>query len=236
MINRLYNFSDSEFLQYASNIVLYLNEDLLAFSSFDPSLNMEKKGAIQQLVDVLLAEGGDEMSQARLAAHTDEVHKAMDACRQHVRDLHYWVGKAFPDSSALKQQFGIGRMKQFGYTADGMTRQLTHLQGLITTHHNELVEVGAPSAVLEAITIQLGALEKALEEREQCKNQRIVMTEARIRQLNELYLHLRDFRWAAPLVFRDSAAKNKHYRLPVQPRKQRTPNFPDDEDEWDGVV
>lgn len=215
MISRNYNYSDETLIQYASDQLSYLQEDLSAFEAFDEDLGAAKRDAMQVLTDWALSEGGDEVNVSRLGGYTEKVQEEMENARKLYGQLRYWVAKAFPGRKAVQRQFGIGRFSKIADSQEALIRFMSGLAESVNDYRTQLEAAKAPVTLLDSVAGQASALRAANDAQEKKKGNRTVDTEDRIRKLNELHRHTRDYNAAAEHVFYDSAAKRDRYRTPA---------------------
>lgn len=216
MINRNYNYSDETLIQYASDQLSYLREDLPAFKAFDEDLATAKRDAMQALTDWALNEGGDEVNVTRLGDYTEKVQEEMENARKLYGQLRYWVIKTFPGRKAVQRQFGIGRFSKIADSQETMVRFMSGLAESVRDYRPQLEEAKSPAALLDSVAKQASALRVANDAQEKKKGNRTVDTEERIKKLNELHQHTRDYNAAAEHVFYDSPAKRDRYRTPAK--------------------
>ncbi|WP_420578648.1 hypothetical protein [Ekhidna sp.] len=214
MVIRNYKYSDDLLIQYASDQLSFLAEDLDDFTAFDPDLGATKRDQMQTLVEWALMEGGDEINVSKLGDLTDALHQEMDNARKLYNQLRYWVIKAFPTRKAVQRQFGIGR---FSKVADSQETMVTFFSGLVQSvadYRAQLEAANAPAALLDSVATQATALADANNAQEKKKGNRGVDTEERVTKLNELYELTKAYNTAAEYVFFDSPAKRDRYRPP----------------------
>ena len=216
MANRTFNYSDETLTQYASDQLSFLEEDLPDFEAFDPDLGTTKRDAMVDLVQWALSEGGDDINVSKLGDFTEQVLSEMNNSRRLFNQLRYWVMKAFPNRKAVQRQFGIGRFRKITGSQEAMVVFLNNLSSAIEEYRDELLAINTPAALLDGVPTQASALQAANNAQEKKKGNRMVDTESRIEQLNELHQHTKDYNTAAEYVYYDSPAKRDRYRPPTK--------------------
>ncbi len=214
MAKKSFNYSQETLLQYANDQLSFLEDDLDDFTAFDPDLGTTKRDAMAELIQWVLNEGGDNMNVSQLSDTTETVMNEMKNARVMYNQLRYWVVKAFPNRKAIQRQFGVGR---FGKLADSQEAMVTFLSALAQTIQEfraDLEAAGAPAALLDSVAPQAQTLLQANNAQEKKKGSRTVDTEERVRRLNELHQHTKDYNNAAEFVFYDSPAMRDRYRPP----------------------
>ncbi|MEP1096099.1 MAG: hypothetical protein ABJG78_13375 [Cyclobacteriaceae bacterium] len=201
-------------VQYATNQLGFLEEDLDAFIAFDSDLGAAKRDAMIALRDWALNEGGDEMNVSKLGDRTEIVLGELENSRRLYNQIRYWVAKTFPKRKAIQRQFGIGRFTKIADSQEAMIAFMIGLSQSVAEYRSELEGSGAPAAVLDSVEPQAEALQAANIAQEKKKGNRTVDTEERISQLNQLHQHAKEYNVAAEFVFYDSPAMRDRYRPP----------------------
>ena len=213
-MNRNFKFSDEILLQYGSTTVGYLATDLPLFQAFDKDLNKAKADALTALMETALREGGDDHKVAQLGEKTELVLAEYQNSKALFSQLRYWVVKAFPSQKAVQRQFGVGRFHKSAKSQPSMIEFMYEVAETTAQYKKELIAVGIDKALLNKIAKQPQLLQAANQAQEQNKGNRTVDTEERVKRLNQLFDHLRDYNNAAEYVFMSHPAKRDNYRPP----------------------
>ncbi|MEM9337846.1 MAG: hypothetical protein AAGA66_03905 [Bacteroidota bacterium] len=217
MPTRNYKYSDDELIQYANNLLGYLEDDLPDFEAFDADLGTPKKEALSTLVIWGLEEGGDELNVAKLGDFTQRLLEEMATARKLYNQLRYWVVKTFPNRKAVQRQFGIGRFRKVAASQAGLISFFSSLKDSIADYRVQLEAAKTPPDLLDQIALQGQALSRAQQDQEKKKGSRTVDTEERVKKLNELFDLTRAYNAAAEFVYFDLPAKRDLYRPPASP-------------------
>lgn len=213
-MTKTFNYSKETLIRYATDLANFLVEDLPDFESFDPDLNEGKRQEMIALKDWALSEGGDEINASLLADTTEQVNEELENSRKLYSQGRYWVMKAFPGRKAVQRQFGIGRFSKITDSQGAMVAFMKSLAESVADYRTQLEEAGTPVALLDSFATQAKDLEDANNAQEKKKGSRTIDTEERIRKLNALHQHTKDFNAAAEFVYYDSPAKRELYRPP----------------------
>ncbi len=211
---RKFRYSDEVLIEYASTVSGHLENDLEAFTAFDKDLNTAKHDQLKQLIATLQSEGGDTLKVMQQSDQTEKLLQEINASKMMFSQIRYWVLKAFPDRNAIQRMFGVGRFKVVSASQPRLVEFMFELAESVKTYEAELKAAGAPESLLNGVSAQAEALNKANQVQEQMKGTRTVTTESRIQQLNSLFDMLRAFNNAAEFVFFSEPAKRELYRPP----------------------
>jgi hypothetical protein len=225
MLLRKLNYSDDVLVQYANKVLSEWQEDLPAFTAFDPELGEAKRDEMSQLVTWALNEDGDDLNVSKLGDLTDALLQELENARRLYQQLRYWVIKAFPERVAVKRQFGIGRYRKVAGSQEAMISFFNSLKQSVEDYRTALEAVNTPPSLLDGVDTQAEALSTAQQAQEKKKGDRTIDTEERIKSLNQLYAYTQAFNAAAEFVYYDSAAKRDLYRPP----NSYEPDYGDDE-------
>ena len=215
-MRKTFKFSQETLLRYATDQTSFLEEDLKDFLAFDPNLNVEKRERMIELINWALSEGGDEINMSVISNTTEKVNEELKNAKNLYHQGKYWVLKAFPESKAIQRQFGIGRFSKIAKNQESMVSFMKSFAQSMRDYQTQLEAACTPPGFVDFITAQAESLEAANNEQEKKKGSRIIDTEERIRKLNELHQHTKDFNAAAEFVYHDSPAKRDLYRPPSQ--------------------
>lgn len=213
-MTRNFSYSDEVLMEYGSTILGHLEDDLDAFTTFDPDLNQAKYDELDSLLETSLKEGGDELNVATLGDLTEKVLEEVKKSKLLFNQLRYWVIKAFSNRKAIQRQFGIGRFRKVSASQPRLVEFMFDLAESVEQHREALKAVGTSDELLDQVAVQAKALMVANRNQEKLKGSRTVDTEDRVKQLNELFDILRAFNNAAELVFHDQPARRELYRSP----------------------
>ncbi len=215
MIERKYALSDSLLLEWADINSENLTKDIAKFQEFDPQEFPETlPEMIEQRVTDALIEGGDSNNKALLGTKTLTVRQAIQNCKDYLKDLKYWVKKAYPDNPVIQRQLGVNRIGSIFRTQPRLIQFMENLPGVIKMHRTRFEEVGTPVDLLDKSAPLSKALRQANKDQEKQKGDRAIDTEARIIHLNSLYDLLQKLNEAAESVFKNEPVRRSRYKVP----------------------
>ncbi|MBN2615018.1 MAG: hypothetical protein JXR71_04930 [Bacteroidales bacterium] len=213
-VTRDYHLSDAVFLEHSEVIAATLPADLPAFTAFDATFTADYVTGFQQAIDESKAILPDAVLIDEMAAYTHKVEKAMDACYEDYKTLAYFVRKAFKDSPAVRNQFGLNDIKKARMSQPKMIVFMESLAKTALKYSEELLAVGCPQSLIDGLPAQATALHDANIAQEQYKDERALQTQLRIQLLNKVYALLRPLYEAAKFVFADDPQRLSVYTLP----------------------
>ena len=178
------------------------NNHLSEFENFDSALNAAFAAAWLAKVEEFLLHPTDETTVDLLQDKTQTVHEQTEVVIGLVREVEYFVKRAFPNQPRKLLEFGFEllykrRLSKFSE----MLIDCHVLQMMIDTYSAPLLLAGMPATLPTTFESELDKLMKAVLTQERYKRQRILLTTQRITLFNELYSMHRQVAAAAQNVF-----------------------------------
>ncbi|RED94890.1 hypothetical protein [Marinoscillum furvescens] len=225
-LERKYNISDALLLAHVSKIVQQLPEDLDEIQSTISLINEQFATQLREDYMTALREGGDDLAKGTVGQHTQAMIEAMDESKTLVKKLRFWVAEAFANDPAAQRSFQLHQFWKVANNQPALIRFMNTLAAQVTAQKGQLMAVGASESFLDAIVINAERLAEADAIQEQSKGGRLQATQTRIQALNSLYERVIKLSRAADIVFEESPAAARFYKLP-----QPTPEAEDVEEE-----
>lgn len=211
---RLFNFSDAILLEHATRVEATLPNDIADFVAFDSTFDQRYPVQLTQVLSDIASIKPDQVVVDEQAALTETLNNTMAACNNAFRTIVYFVRKAFPDSKAKQNQFGLNDIKKVRDNQPSMILFMETFATTVAQHKDELIAQGCNAELVD----QMPALSKALKDsnldQEKFKKGRGIITQERVIKLNELYKLLIPISEIAQIIYADNPAMLNVYLMP----------------------
>lgn len=193
----------------------YLQEDLIDFTKYDEEITLDWVDRLEEKIDAAEAIPIDETVvdvQVGLGKVLDDKMKAGE---EHFQDVKYYVGKAFPNSIDVQNEFGFD---DYGKARGNVAKFILFLKkvGLKLNHakyKDTLRAKGMPITVLTLSAALAGEIETADRNYDNSKKGRTGTTQDRRISYNEVWDMLAMLCAAGKNVYRKNYAKYRRYIL-----------------------
>ena len=214
--NRLFSGSDADMLQASRVMQGIFVEDLTSFTAFDNSFAEPFADNWLAKIDECSAIVWDSSYVDTQAALTQKVEDKMEECRVFVATMKYFVEKAFPDQREIQSRFGFDDYEKARRSQTKMIQFLGILSKTAGEYSAQLTAAGFTQEKIDQISTLQTGLTNADYEQELSKKKRPLVTQERIRSLNECYEFLQKVSKAGKLIFAADYAKYQQYLLPIE--------------------
>lgn len=199
----------------------FFEERQAAFMAFDPSFDATFLAAWKNaLDDTAFDTMGDDQQVYEGIILLDEIKSPMDRCRDKYREVKYYAGKAFPGNSEVMREFGERKYSQVSASHLKMVKFMEEMHGVAEKYKTDIIAKGYTQSAIDQIATLATELHDDNLAQQLKKKERPSATRQRIEKLNELYAFGQAVAEVAPLVFRDSPAHQKMFRLGIGNRKR----------------
>ena len=211
--DRMYSTSDAEMLETADVIAASLGDDIGDFTAFDSTLTADYVTTVQGAVGRVKEIKPDNVVIDEMGEWTQKVDAAMKKSSDAYSNLAYFVRKAFNGNIAVQNQFGLNDYKKARDSQAKMVLFMETLGDQATAHHDELVAAGCGEDVITTVSEVATELRESNIGQEKFKKERGVLTQERVKRLNEVYQLLVPLSEAAQIIYRDDPARLSKYTL-----------------------
>ncbi|GET33844.1 hypothetical protein PbJCM13498_27070 [Prolixibacter bellariivorans] len=211
--DRMYSTSDAEMLESAEVIAASLSDDIGDFTAFDSTMTPDYVTTVQGAVGRVKEIKPDAVIIDEMSEWTQKVDAAMKKCSNAYNNVAYFIRKAYNGNTAVQNQFGLNDYMKVRDSQAKMVLFMETLGDMGTAHHDELVAAGCGESVITSITEVATELREANINQEKYKKERGVLTQERVKRLNEVYQLLVPLSDAAQIIYRDDPARLSKYTL-----------------------
>ena len=210
---RLYTVSDAAMLLRAETVNASLPEDIADFTAIDTTLDETYPTTISSALSNVLAIKTDQVIIDEQAQLTENLLAKSKECSTGYRTIAYFARKAFPDSPAVQNQFGLNDYEK---ARDNQAQMILFMESMAATaqrYSAELIAEGCSQATIDNIAALATGLKAANTAQEKFKKDRGVITQERVIKLNELYKLLTPISEVAQIIYADNPAMLAKYVL-----------------------
>jgi len=211
---RSYNITDADLLQHGETVATVIVEDIEDFTHFDATFQEEYPTSIQNAIGAVKAIKTDMVVIDEMAEKTTAVNKALTDCNRSFRNIKYFVEKAFPDNRAIQNQFGFNDIAKYRTDATGMIVFMGDFITIVSKYESELTQQGCNTSLLDELPSLRDNLQTAKVTQELFKKERGLITQKRVKKLNELYRLLSPVSEVASIIYNDDKARLARYTFP----------------------
>ena len=208
---RKYNSSDSYLfetsLTFHGLFLMHINN----FNSFDSMLDAnfaDKWRSSIKEVELLVRDSAVRDQQSQL---TKEVDTNLELARKKYREVKYFVEKAFANSVAHQNEFGLDTYNDIRTVAASMVLFLEEIHQACTKYAAKLIANGYDQQRIDGIINIKEALRESNLAQEMFKKGRPTQTKERIAILNACYDFTAQVSAAAQIVFEDEPSKAQQF-------------------------
>lgn len=214
-IIRKYKVSDPYMLSFNKTKLGYFTDDQAAFSGFDADFTTPFETNWAGVIEAAELIPTDETLKDQLQQLTALVEEAAEKCRTKFQHSKYFIEKAFPDSPAVRNEFGFDDYDKARRTQLGTLQFMRTFFATATKYAVELDAVGYNAAAVAEIDVLRADLDKANNDQEKFKGTRTLKTEERIIAMNKAWDVMVQVCKAGKIIFAADPAKYQLYLLPA---------------------
>jgi hypothetical protein len=221
---RLFKVPEAMLLEHAEVVAEMFATDAADFTAFDSTLTVEYGTTIKNAVSAVTALKSDQVIIDQMAELTQGVLNAMGTCNTDYKTIAYFVRKAFKNNKAMQNQFGFNDIEKVRKSQPKMVLFMEEHAGTAMEHKTELVAQGCKEELIDKLLLDALNLKTANINQEKFKKERGVITQERVKLLNEVYKLLKPISEVAQIIYSDDAARLAKYNLPRPKSSQNTPD------------
>lgn len=200
-------------LESAEVIAASLSDDIGDFTAFDSTMTPDYVTTVQGAVGRVKEIKPDAVIIDEMSEWTQKVDAAMKKCSDAYNNVAYFIRKAYNGNTAVQNQFGLNDYMKVRDSQAKMVLFMETLGDMGTAHHDELVAVGCSEDVITTVSEVATELRESNIGQEKFKKERGVLTQERVKRLNEVYQLLVPLSEAAQIIYRDDPARLSKYTL-----------------------
>jgi hypothetical protein len=217
-IVRLYKIADAYVIEFIKTLRTFFIADQAEFVNEDsnyasPTFEDDWETAIVAAENEPTAEQRED----QLMQLTETVNTEMEVCRDVFQSAKRYIKKAFPNSTAHWNEFGLDDYDKARQTQPKMIKFMKLLHNTAVKYTAELTApaVNFSQARIDEIKVAHDNLDKANNNQETFKKNMLTHTENRVKLHNAAWLIATDVAEVGKLLFKDQYAKYQHYLLPA---------------------
>ena len=210
---RNYKGPDIDMLSSMRDMCTHFEANLAAFSAFDPSLDATFLANWKTVQDNAWRDVGDEREVIEGEILLEKAVTALEKCQLKYIDVKYYAGKAFPNNKEALKEFGQGVYSKVRKSPLKMVQFMETLHGVATKYKTQLIAQHYTQAAIDEIETLTNHLRTDNQAQQLKKKERPTETRNRVELLNTYYGFGQQVAAVAPIVFRQSEAKRKLFRL-----------------------
>lgn len=210
-IFRLFRGTDGEMLEAARTTQVLLSQDLVAFTTFDATIDGAFVSTFLDAITDAEAIISDNVVIDELVEKTENVETAMERARIKYREVKYFAQAAFPNSIGIQNQFGLNDYDRARKSTTQMIAFLEDMYSVCQKFNAKLIDSGYSQVRIDEIKDIRENLLQFNSSQEVFKKTRTKLTEDRITVLNNCYNYMTKVNAAAQLVYMNDYAKQKQF-------------------------
>lgn len=204
-------------LEYAKKLLAFFSADLADFiaedSNYSSPFDTDWESAMQAAELIPTAEQRDD----ELTQLTQKVELEMTNCRDVFQGMKRYIKKAFPVSPEHWNEFGFDDYDGIRDKQPVMIQFMKRLHTTATKYAAQLTDpaVNFSAARIAEIETRANALDKANNEQEVFKKNRLTYTRERVEAYNAVWNTCTDVANTGKFIYRNQYDKYQHYLLPA---------------------
>jgi hypothetical protein len=207
-------------LEIAKNMNQSFINDNDKFKAFDPELNLNYAAIVQTQIEAVEAISPDYVLRAQQMRETQNVIKVSNAAISNIRNIKYFVERAFPDDPLHLYEFGFPELRKVVNTQSKLVEFLKNFAISVNKYKAELTAKGLPQAAIDQCNQIAIDLERANIQQIRAKKARYIATGHRVKAYNQLWQLIGNVAKAGKLIFENQADYQRNYILDDAPRKK----------------
>lgn len=214
-LKRKFNVDSLYMLEFSKTMRTHFLDEQATFSDFDADFATPFEVDWQTAIDEAEAVLPDEVIKDQLQQLTADVEAAMEACRVKFQSSKYFIEKAFPNSPAIRNEFGFNDYKKNRLGQLSLLQFMQTFFKTATKYAAELAAVGYDAAAVAEIETLSVALNDSNIAQEKFKGTRQLTTEERIVKHNAVWDITVRVSKAGKIIFMNDPAKYQLFLLPA---------------------
>ena len=214
-VNRNYSMTDAVMLETAKIKHQFFVNDMIRFGAFDPDFNARWSQDWLDAIKEAELSIKDVSVVGEQAQQTEKVLAVLDRCAAKVREVRFFVKKAFPGNQTVLREFGLHHFNAVRNAQAQMIQLMQIIHGRSLKYDNELGEVNYTAAHIDEIRLLKEELNAANHAQEMFKGSRPALTQERIKLLNKVWTCTRQACEAGKIIFAGDKARHDRFLLPA---------------------
>ncbi len=202
-------------IEFNKTMLGHFTDEQAVFASFDADFTAPFETNWQTTINDAEMMPTDETIKDQLQQLTAKVEDAMEKCRIKFQNSKYFIEKAFPESPAIRNEFGFDDYDQARKSQVGMLQFMRTFFTTANKYAAELDAVGYNAASISEIETLGIDLDKDNNEQEKFKGTRSVTAEERVKALNKTWDIMVPVSKAGKVIFMNDPAKYQLFLLPA---------------------
>lgn len=208
-----FNKPISTMLEQAGVVKEFADQDIDDLKVFDEELDEDYITGFGESITRAKAIPLDEIVMDMQAGKSAVVLATRKICEDHFADIKYFVNKAFPKDTAIKNEFGYNDYEEVRTKPAMFVPFLRQLNITVNKYAQQLRDKGMPAALLTISATLAGKLEKDARDHEISMKGRTLTTQDRRIAYNEVWNMMKQFCLAGKRVYKTNYAKYRRYIL-----------------------
>lgn len=208
-----FNKPISKVLEQAGVVKEFAETDVNDLKAFDEELDEDYIIRFSESLTRAKAIPLDEVVIDVQAGKSAVVLATRKLCEDHVADIKYFVNKAFPKDTAIKNEFGYNDYDEVRTKPALFVPFLRQLSVTVNKYGQQLRSKGMPAALLTISAELAGKLENDAREHELSMKGRTLTTQDRRIAYNEVWNMMKQLCLAGKRVYKNNYAKYRQYIL-----------------------
>lgn len=212
---RNYKLPDAVLLEVAERMNTSLVQHIDDFTTFDTTFGNTYPAELTAALQEISTIDTDQVVIDQMAELTEKLDQAMASCNKAFRTIAFFVKKAFPDSAAKQNQFGLNDMRKARQSQANLVLFMENLARQVEAHKDKLIEQGCNEQLINGLPTLAQELKTANVEQEVFKKERGLITQERIEKMNNLYRLMKPIHDIARIVYADDPALLDTFTIPA---------------------
>lgn len=219
---REYSLSDHQLVMSSSVVHSSYCENQTTFQEFDPLVYSDTfADDFQEAITEASNQLSDEFVLKEQKQETWEVKKITSDCVGALKVLSYYVDKAFPNDSLMRDRFNLSGIITRSRIVDKFVTYLFDVIAVVEMFSTELADEGYTSDKASELLVLVDELNDQRRQQKEMKIYRSKCTSERVISMNALWKRLVEINKVAEIVFEDIPEKKKLFELPRRIHSQR---------------
>ncbi|MFZ4741843.1 MAG: hypothetical protein ACOYLE_11840, partial [Bacteroidales bacterium] len=183
------------------------------FRAFDPELSLNYAAIIQTQIETVEAISPDYVLRALQMRETQNVIKLTNQAIANIRNIKYFVERAFPDDPLHFYEFGFPELRKVVNIQSKLIPFLKNFALSVNKYKAELTAKGLSQAAIDQCTQIATDLDQANVQQQQAKKSRFIATGNRVKAYDQLWQLIGNVAKAGKLIFETQADYQRNYIL-----------------------
>jgi hypothetical protein len=200
-------------LEQAGIVKEFLVQDLAEIKAYDEEIDEDYVAGFDASIRHAMEMPIDNVVIDQQAGKGEIVMEKRKLCEEHVRDIKYFVKKAFPDNKSIRNEFGFNDYEEAKQKPAEFVIFMRQLEETVDTYKDKLRAKGMPAAKIGVAATLANELETAIKTHGTSKKGRILTTQDRRIAYNEVWNKIKLVCEAGKNVFSNNYARYRRYIL-----------------------